>query len=90
MGYGASDERLWEFAKANDLAIVSKDADFAEKAILWGPPPWVVHLRIGNLTRNEMHLFLQRIWRNIEGLLPESNLIEVYLDRIERYEGGER
>ena len=42
------DRRVWEFAKANGLLIVSKDGDFQRMSFVWGPPPKVVWLRVGN------------------------------------------
>lgn len=49
LGLGnADDEIIWEFAKANDFVIVSKDADFHQRSLLYGYPPKFVYLRIGN------------------------------------------
>ena len=42
------DEIIWEYAKKNDFAIVSKDADFYQRSLLYGHPPKFVYLRIGN------------------------------------------
>ena len=44
----ADDITVWLFAKANGFALVSQDADFAEMALLRGPPPKVIWLRCGN------------------------------------------
>jgi predicted nuclease of predicted toxin-antitoxin system len=33
------DDIIWNFAKTNDYIIVSKDSDFHQKSLLWGPPP---------------------------------------------------
>jgi hypothetical protein len=43
------------------------------------PPPWVVHLRFGNLRRREFHTVLARAWR----LLLTHKLVNVYTDRVE-------
>ena len=45
---GAADRVIWEYAKANDFILVSQDADFADMATLFGPPPKVIWLRCGN------------------------------------------
>jgi predicted nuclease of predicted toxin-antitoxin system len=42
------DAVIWEYAKANDFIIVSKDADFHQRSLLYGHPPKFVYLRIGN------------------------------------------
>jgi predicted nuclease of predicted toxin-antitoxin system len=44
----AQDEVIWQHAKANHFTIVSQDADFADMATLYGPPPKVIWLRCGN------------------------------------------
>jgi len=41
----APDARVWEYARANGLAIVTADADFYELATTFGPPPKVIWLR---------------------------------------------
>jgi predicted nuclease of predicted toxin-antitoxin system len=44
----ADDRAVWAYAAAHGLAIVSKDADFAQLSAVLGPPPKVIWLRIGN------------------------------------------
>lgn len=46
----ADDRAIWAHARANGHAIVSKDEDFAERALLEGPPPKVVWIQLGNCT----------------------------------------
>jgi predicted nuclease of predicted toxin-antitoxin system len=42
------DAVIWEYAKANGFAIVSKDSDFHQRSLLYGHPPKFIYLRIGN------------------------------------------
>ena len=44
----ADDAVVWEFARANSLAIVTKDADFHQRSFVFGSPPRVVWIRRGN------------------------------------------
>lgn len=44
----ADDGVIWDYAKANGFTLVSQDVDFADMAILYGPPPKVIWLRCGN------------------------------------------
>lgn len=83
LGQSLSDTFLWEHAQSNSYAIVTKDVDFSNRIMLSAPPPWIVHLRIGNLRRREFHAFLVRIWPEVESLLPAHKLVNVYEDRIE-------
>lgn len=47
---GADDDAVWNYAAQNGLAIVSKDSDFQQRALLYGHPPKVVWVRLGNCT----------------------------------------
>ena len=58
---GISDEDVWNYASANNFTIVSKDSDFQQRSLLYGHPPKVVWLRIGNCTRQQLvHLIMSR------------------------------
>jgi predicted nuclease of predicted toxin-antitoxin system len=50
----ATDREVWEFARAASYVIVSKDSDFRQLAFLFGPPPKVVWLRVGNASTEEI------------------------------------
>lgn len=78
-----SDADLWQYARRHELALVSKDADFSDRIILHSPPPWVVHLRFGNLKRKEFHTRRARVWPQIVALLKAHKLVNVYADRLE-------
>lgn len=88
LGASLTDSDLWALARRERWAIVSKDADFAERIVAAGPPPWVIHLRIGNLRLAEFRAFVARVWPRVEALLPAHKLINVYRDRIEAVSGG--
>ncbi len=45
---GKQDREIWKWAKDNRFAIVSFDADFVDLAMLFGFPPKVIWLRLGN------------------------------------------
>ncbi|MDL5055353.1 DUF5615 family PIN-like protein [Oscillatoria laete-virens NRMC-F 0139] len=61
IGRSVSDRHLWNYARKRELVIVTKDADFRNMILINHPPPWVVQLQIGNMPRNEFHLFCQKI-----------------------------
>ncbi len=51
---GLTDDDLWEFAGSNGYIVISKDSDFQQRSLLFGHPPKVVWLRLGNCTRQEL------------------------------------
>ena len=42
------DAVIWSFAQQHGFAIVSKDADFHQRSLLYGAPPKFIFLRVGN------------------------------------------
>jgi predicted nuclease of predicted toxin-antitoxin system len=56
----ASDTEVWRYAGGNGYVIVTKDGDFHQRSLLFGPPPKVVWLRIGNCTVDESAAAIRR------------------------------
>ncbi len=51
---GFPDSTIWEYARTHGFIIVSKDSDFYQRSLLYGQPPKLIWLRIGNCTRNDL------------------------------------
>jgi predicted nuclease of predicted toxin-antitoxin system len=83
VGSRPTDTQVWNFARERRLVIVAKDADFSERIIVSTAPPWVVHVRLGNLRRTGFHARLARAWPHVEALLKTHKLVNVYLERVE-------
>jgi len=77
------DGAIWDYAKQHNLTIVTKDADFSARLLRDGPPPSVVHVRVGNLRIRDLHEHLHRVWPEVVTLSREHALVNVFLDRIE-------
>lgn len=56
----SQDVDIWNYAKANGFMIVSKDMDFQQRSLLFGHPPKVVRLRVGNCTVQMIEDLLRR------------------------------
>ena len=57
----ADDLTIWQYAKNNNYHIVSKDTDFNNISTLYGFPPKVIWINIGNASTNAISkLFEQR------------------------------
>ncbi len=77
------DSRVWTLAKERNLTIVTKDADFADRAMLQPPPPRVIHIRLGNLKMRDFHGKLTAVWPDICDLSERFRLVQVFEDRLE-------
>ena len=42
------DVLIWSFAREQGYTIVSKDADFHQRSLVFGHPPKLIFLRVGN------------------------------------------
>jgi predicted nuclease of predicted toxin-antitoxin system len=62
----ATDREIWEYAGERDYVIVSKDSDFRQLALLFGPPPHVVWLRVGNVSTGVIEALLRRSVERLE------------------------
>ena len=78
LGGQMSDSRIWDHARKRDLAIVTKDGDFAERIRHSNPPPRIVLFATGNLKRTVFLSLLERIWSQIEVLVSGHKLVTVH------------
>ena len=62
----ADDKTIRQYAIENDFVMTTKDADFYEMDMLYGQPPKVIWLKIGNLSKAE----------TIKVLLESQSLIQ--------------
>jgi len=66
------DDSVWEYAKSNDLVIVSKDSDFHQRSLLDGHPPKIVWLRLGNTTTAAIEQLLRARSREIADFVSDE------------------
>ncbi|MEQ1764243.1 MAG: DUF5615 family PIN-like protein [Pyrinomonadaceae bacterium] len=61
VGLKASDDPdVWEYAVVHDFVIVSKDVDMHDRSLLFGFPPKVVWIRLGNCSTREVENLIRR------------------------------
>ena len=77
------DSEIWQYAKENNLTIISKDADFRELILANNPPPRFIHIKLGNMKMAEFHQALSKIWQEVCEMSEKYKLVIVYRDRIE-------
>lgn len=81
-----SDEEIWNYAKNNNLTIITKDIDFSNKIMLNFPPPKVIHIRFGNLKMKPFFEVINKLWSTILEINNGHKLVNVFIDRIEGIE----
>ena len=81
-----TDSSVWQRGRDGRLVIVTKDADFRHRILMSEPPPWIVHVRVGNLRLRPFIEHITSVWPSVESLLPKHKLISIFLDRIEAIE----
>jgi predicted nuclease of predicted toxin-antitoxin system len=69
----ASDQQIWDFAKDNGYAIVSKDADFHHMSFTFGAPPKTIWLKLGNCSTRQITTCISRYLSVISAFLDEED-----------------
>ena len=85
---GFSDDAVWNYAKVNEFAIVSKDSDFQQRSLLYGHPPKVVWLRIGNCSRQDLLDLLTSGFQAILDLWHSQGESMAILSKNQKKSGG--
>ena len=68
------DPIVWDYAKDNNLIIVSKDADMHDLSLVFGNPPKVIWLRVGNCSTLQIENLLRRDFNAIESFYADDSL----------------
>jgi predicted nuclease of predicted toxin-antitoxin system len=68
------DPIVWDYAKDNNLIIVSKDADMHDLSLVFGNPPKVVWLRLGNSSTSQVESLLRRNFDTIKLFFEDESL----------------
>lgn len=68
------DPIVWDYAKDNDFLIVSKDADMHDLSLLFGNPPKVIWLRLGNCSTSQVEKLLRQEFSAIRLFYEDESL----------------
>ena len=71
---GASDESVWEHARLNGFAIVTKDEDYNNLSVLRGLPPKVLWLQLGNCTTAQVQALFRARAADIEAFEQDPSV----------------
>jgi predicted nuclease of predicted toxin-antitoxin system len=69
-----NDPVVWNYAKDNNLMIVSKDSDMHDLSLIFGNPPKVIWLRLGNCSTLQVESLLRRDFNAIKLFHEDENL----------------
>lgn len=79
----ASDATIWQYAKLNELTIITKDRDYSDRILLLNPPPRIIHLRVGNMKLRDFHTFVSKHWDQVLEMSKTHKLVILFKNRIE-------
>ena len=79
----ASDTLLWKYARERDWIILTRDTDFFDRLLLFGSPPKIIWVRLGNLKKTDLVQVIRSRWKAILDLIETSDLVEIHPDRLE-------
>ncbi len=67
IGMKATDDPVvWDYAKNNDFMIVSKDTDMHDLSLVFGNPPKVIWVRLGNCSTRQVENLLRQNYEAIK------------------------
>lgn len=70
----ASEEQVWEYARLNGFAIVTKDEDYNNLSVIRGSPPKVIWLQLGNCTTDQIEALFCARFTDIEAFENDSSV----------------
>ncbi len=62
----APDIEIWQYARQEEFAIVTKDADYSELCLMRGFPPKVIWIRRGNCKTANIEALLRNHYGDLE------------------------
>ena len=75
----AGDDQIWEHARLNGFAIVSKDEDYNNLSVVRGCPPKVIWLQVGNCTTAQVEAVFRGRFTDIEAFEKDPSVGTIVL-----------
>src|SRR6516162_2379 len=69
---GGSDRAIWQHARDNGLIITTKDEDFQRLSVLYGAPPKVDWIRLGNCSTAAISRLLRERRNEIDRFVTDA------------------
>ena len=77
----ADDAVVWDYAKRYGFVIVSKDIDFHQRSFVFGAPPKVIGIRLGNCSTADVEQLLRQHVQTVEAFGVDTELAFLSLSR---------
>ena len=68
-----SDTLIWSFARQHGYTIVSKDGDLHQRSLVFGHPPKLVFLRVGNCATSRITQLLRTHYVELSAFDADAN-----------------
>jgi predicted nuclease of predicted toxin-antitoxin system len=68
----ADDTQVWDYARNNGLMIVSKDSDMHQRSFVFGYPPKVIWVRLGNCSTSDVEQLMRRHFAAIQAFYEDD------------------
>ncbi len=68
----ADDSVVWESATQQGFVIVSKDSDFHQRSFVFGFPPKVIWVQLGNCTTTEVEQLIRKDFDAIKAFYEDT------------------
>jgi predicted nuclease of predicted toxin-antitoxin system len=81
---GASDIDVWQAAVEGGFVLVSKDIDFFQRSSLFGAPPKVIWLRVGNGPSTSVAALLRERYLVVRRFYEDADASFLPLASVER------
>ncbi len=70
----ANDDQVWDYARLNGFAIVTKDEDYNNLSVVRGNPPKVIWLQLGNCTTAQVEAVFRARFGDIEAFEKDASV----------------
>ena len=70
----AGDDQIWEYARLNGFAIVTKDEDYNNLSVIRGSPPKVIWLQLGNCSTAQVVAVFRAHLEEIEAFESDPSI----------------
>ncbi|MEX0780937.1 MAG: DUF5615 family PIN-like protein [Balneolales bacterium] len=84
-GLTLSDVELWQIAVDQKEIIITKDSDFLDRYLLFGSPPRILYISVGNCSNKKLFEILDVHWNTIYSLFKNGSEVILVEEKLVEY-----